>query len=220
MKVLGVDLLVGRQTKAAFKDACERYDLIYFGGVDQKTDEHEMVRGITLSPTHRDQHYCVGSIQGWDVILLERTDTITYPGKTSHSYRWNMLQVDLKTADLPHLLLDAKRHHEAFYAQVFTKFHRLTAAEQRIFAAHDPLFTTKYTVYSPLDALEQLEQLLPLDTTSVIGHHFSQFDFECFQDRLIVYAPDAPASRQLFDAMIRAGLWLANELEQNSKLLK
>ena len=209
--------LRNRKTKAVYKEACERYDLIYFGAVDQQSDEHKMVRGVTLSTSHRDAHYCVGSIQGWDVILLERTDTIEYPGKPTKDYRWNILQVDLKSARLPHILLDAHHHNETFYAQLFTKFVRLTHADVNIFADHESPFTTRYSVYTPPDSLDSLPLLFPADTTSVIGHHFSQFDYECFQDRLLIYSLDHAPTKQHIDLMIRAGLWLANELEENSK---
>lgn len=217
LNLVGRGWLRHRKTKNVYKDACNRYDLIYFGTVNQQTDEHEMVRGVTLSTSHKDSHYCVGSIQGWDVILLERTDTISFPGKPTKDFRWNILQVDLKSAILPHVLLDANHHNETFYAQLFTKFIRLTHADVSIFAEHDPLFSNRYSIYTPPDTLDSLTTLFPLDTTTVIGNHFSQFDYECFQDRLLVYAPDHIPTRQLLDHMIRAGLWLANELEENSK---
>ncbi|MBC7746717.1 hypothetical protein H7Y40_01910, partial [Pedobacter sp.] len=188
--VVGLDWLRSHKTKAVYKEACQRYDLIYFGSVNQQTDEHEMVRGVTLSNTHRDTHYCVGSIQGWDAILLERTDTIIFPGKPTKEYRWNILQIDLKTAQLPHILLDAHHHNETFYAQLFTKFIRLTRADVNIFTDQDSPFNKRYSVYTPPDSLDTLPLLFPPDTTSVLGHHFAQFDYECFQDRLLIYAPD------------------------------
>lgn len=219
LDLLGLDWFHGRHTKTVFKEACTRYDLIYFGNVDQQQDEHEMVRGVTLSPTHKDAHYCVGSIQGWDVILLERTDRISFPGKPSHDYRWVILQVDLKSAVLPHILMDAHHHNETFYAQLFTKFIRLSHASPNIFADHEPKFSGRYSIYTPPDTLDALPFLLPLDTTTVLGHHFAQFDYECYQDRLLVYAPDHTPTKQLIDHMVRAGLWFANELEINSKTL-
>lgn len=215
--LLGIGMWGNSHTKKVFKDSCERFGLVYFGAVDQQSDEHEMVRGVTLSPTHRDAHYCVGSVNGYDVILFERTDVVSFPGKPSREYRWNILQVDLREVSLSHTLLDANHHDETFYAQLFTKFIRLTKADQSLFADHDPAFTHKYTLYTPPDALDALPMLFTKDTTAIIGHHFAQFDFECFQDRLIVYAPDRKVSKQLVDNMVKAGIWLANELESNSK---
>ena len=110
-----------RQTKIVYKEICERYDLVYFGSVNQHEDEHEMVRGVTLSTTHHDQHYCVGSVQGRDVTLLKRTDSIAFPNKPAKTYSWHILQVDLRNMALPHTLLDAHHHDEDFYTHLFTK---------------------------------------------------------------------------------------------------
>lgn len=217
--IMGINWLSHKKTKKIYKDACERYGLVYFGLVNQQDDEHEMVRGVTLSPTHRDAHYCVGSINGFDVIICERTDIVHFPGKPSTEYRWNILQIDLRGVSLAHTLLDANHHDETFYAQLFTKFIRLTKADKSIFSEHNSSFTKKYTLYTPPDALDALPFLFSKDTTDIIGTHFAQFDYECFQDRLIVYAPDRKATKQLIDHMVKAGVWLANELEANSKLV-
>ena len=64
-----------------FHDACERYGLVYFGTVEQ-SDGHEMVRGLTVSTRAIDRHYCVGSVEGYEVILLERTDQLYFRTKS------------------------------------------------------------------------------------------------------------------------------------------
>jgi hypothetical protein len=73
------------KVKKLFKDVSEEYDMVYFGNVSQHSDEHQMVRGFTLSPSHVDRHYCVGTVSGRDVILLERTDTISFPDRAIKS---------------------------------------------------------------------------------------------------------------------------------------
>lgn len=213
--LFGLDLIQQRQTKIVYKEICERYDLVYFGSVNQHEDEHEMVRGVTLSTTHHDMHYCVGSVQGRDVIILRRTDDIALANKPAKTYSWNILQVDLRNTQLPHTLLDAHHHDEDFYTHLFTKFIRLTKADSSLFENHDNQFSKSFSLYTPPDSLDVQSTLLPPDTTAVIGHHFAHFDYEFFQDRLIVYAPDRKATVQLLEKMLNAGVWLANELEHN-----
>lgn len=210
--------LTGGTVKTVFRDACRRYELVYFGTVSQYHDDHEMVRGVTLSPSHTDQHYCVGSVQNRDVILLYRTDKLSFPSKPTKVFRWYILQVDLSGVNLPHVLLDAHHRDETFYAQLFAKFARLTKAHQGVFEGHDPKFSQRYTAYTPPDAIDLLPRLLPLATTEVIGHSLHEFDYEFYQDRLLVYALDRPATKQLIDHMIKAGLWLAAELEKNAQV--
>lgn len=214
--LVGGNWLATGRAKQAYKDICETHNLVYFGSVDQQRDEHELIRGVTLSPSHRDAHYCVGSINGYDVIFCERTDSVSFPRKPTRDYRWNILQVDLRNVNLPHVLLDAGHHDETFYSQLFTKFIRLSKADRGIFADHDPIFTNRFTAYAPPDSLETLPLLFSTDTTTILGHHFSHFDYECYQDRLIVYTPNRLATKQTLEHMIKAGLWLANELENNA----
>lgn len=208
--------LKGTNTKSVFRNACKQYGLVYFGSVDQHADEHEMVRGVTLSPSHRDAHYCVGTVNRRDIILLQRSDTVKFPKKPTRTFHWHILQIDLNHVSLPHVLLDAHHRDETFYAQLFAKFVRFTKAHNDIFAGYDDSFTGHYTAYTPPDALDVLPRLLPLATAEVIGHHFNQFDYEFSQDRLLIYALDRPTTKQLIDHMLKAGLWLANELEHNA----
>jgi hypothetical protein len=208
----GMGWLQQAASKSVFKNICEEYSLVYFGSVSQHQDEHEMVRGVTLSPNHQDKHYSVGSIQGHDVILVERTDTVSYPGKHSENYTWLILQVDLRGVDMPHTFVDAHHHDEAFYDNLFMKFARLTRVDKSLFADYDPMFLERFSLYATPDGADLLPTYMMFDTASTLAHHFGHFDFEWFQDRLIIYSTGRPATKHLMDNMIRAGIWLAGEL--------
>lgn len=208
--------LKGGSVKSVFQDACKRYSLVYFGAVDHRHDEYELIRGVTLSPSHRDAHYCVGTVEGRDIILVHRIDTVAFPGKPDRTFRWQILQVDLKHISLPHVFLDAHHRDETFYAQLFAKFVRLTRVHPSVFAGHDAAFTDHHIVYTPPDSVDLMPRLLPPETTSYIGHHFHHFDYEVYQDHLLIYALDQPAAKSLIDQMIKAGLWLADQLEHHA----
>lgn len=214
----GLVWLKGVSTKSVYRDVCKRYDLVYFGTIDRRRDEYEMVRGMTHSASHSDSHYCVGTISGRDVIFVYRTDTVRYPQKPSRNFSWHILQLDLKGVSLPHALLDAHHRDETFYADLFTKFARLNKVHPSVFDGHEKAFVDHHAVYTPPDTIDSMPELLPLSTTSIIGHNFHSFDYEFFQDRLIVYALEQQATKNLLDQMIKAGLWLANELEHNGSL--
>ncbi len=204
-------------TKSFFKKACDDHHLVYFGSVDQHSDEHEIVRGFTLSPSHKDSHFCVGTVTNRDVILLHRTDTLSFPGKGDAHYSWVILQIDLTTESLPHTVLDAGHYDEIFYDTLFAKFARLNKIDRESLRAIDATFAEKFTVYSPPDASESILQLLSVDTAATLGHHFKHFDVEWFQDRLIIYAPHPRMHSKLIDDMLRLGLWLSDQLEASAK---
>lgn len=199
-------------SKSVFKAICEEYALVYFGSVDQHNDEHEMVRGVTLSPNHHDRHYSVGTIHGNDVILVERTDRVRFPGRRTEEYTWLIFQVDLKGVMMPHTFVDARHHDEAFYDNLFAKFARLTHVDKGVFADYDPMFLQRFSVYATPDGTDLLPTYLAMDTAATMAHHFGHFDFEWYQDRLLIYSTGRPATKHLIENMIRAGTWLSGEL--------
>ena len=57
-------LSIGREvaTKKIIKQFAHKFDLVYFGYVNQREDEHELIRGITVAASHVDSHFCVGHL--------------------------------------------------------------------------------------------------------------------------------------------------------------
>src|ERR1044072_5775592 len=88
-------VLQSRLHKRVFMQFAEKIGLVYFGYVNQRSDEHRLVRGLTVSAGHRDSNYCVGSFQGYDIALVERIDTIRFPGKSSKTHNWIIMTFDL-----------------------------------------------------------------------------------------------------------------------------
>lgn len=203
--------------RGAFKKACEAYDLVYFGSVDQHSDEHQLVRGFTLSPSHKDAHFSVGTVSGRDVIFLHRSDTLTFPGKREARYSWVILQVDLRVDSLPHSVIDAGHYDQIFYDTLFTKFARLNKISSTSLREISPAFAQHFSVYTPPDRADGMLQLLAADTAATLAQHFHRFDIEWFQDRLIIYAPHPRVNARLFDDMLRLGVWLAGQLENGAK---
>ena len=66
--------------------------LVYFGHVSQRDDEHHMVRGVTVSNKHKDDHYCIGTYDSYDTIFVEWSDTL----HNGNSHVWHIIEVDLK----------------------------------------------------------------------------------------------------------------------------
>jgi len=196
-----------------YRKIAQEYDLVYFGAVSSQDDEHELVRGLTVSAQHNDRHYCVGTVEGYDVVLLERTDHLRFPGTPGEYYRWTIVQVDLDNVRLPHVFLDNRSHSSAFYNILFEKYTRLQPTGLNFFADHDPKFVDHFTVYTTPEDQAEMIQVLRSDITATLAHHFTTFDFELFDDRLIVYAANKNASKQLIDHMLRAGVWMAREIE-------
>ena len=207
-------VLQSRMHKRVFKEFADKVGLVYFGYVDQRTDEHRLVRGLTLSPHHRDNHYCIGTFQKYDITLVERTDTIKFPGKSPKNHTWVIMEFDLHTrSDLPHIFLGLHGHHEIFYAQLFTKFATLTKVPLGTFGAYDPGFTSRYAIYTePAKSLEA-EQIFDQTTAKIIAERFGSLTIEISANCLYLYAEHQRPTEALLERMLKYGVWLAESID-------
>lgn len=202
---------------AVYRQFADHYDMVYFGHLHQEDDDQRIVRGVTVSTQHTDEHYCVGTVHGYDVVLLKRTDKIPMANSTRiDRYEWTIMQFDLKTNyDFPHVFIDGGHHNEAFYQALFVKFARLMKLDKSAYADVAPTFADKFTAYTPPDALDELPEILDNTVGETMAHHFAHLDFEWFQDKLIVYSTGRMPTKHLLEHMLRAGLWLADTLDKN-----
>ncbi|HEX6462728.1 MAG TPA: hypothetical protein VFZ58_05700 [Candidatus Saccharimonadales bacterium] len=207
-------------SKRAIKAFAKRFDLVYFGHIDHRYDEHAVIRGVTASAHHIDNHFAVGTLKGRDMSVLERTNTLRFPGKPASEYTWIILQIDLSDGlELPHIFIDAFHHDELFYANLFVNFANFQLA-QSLFVHHDPLFHQHFKVYVPTDKFDDVAALFDNETTSMLAHHFTKFDYEIEDNILYVYASNQYATERDIEQMARIGLWLANKLEAQASHLQ
>lgn len=204
--------------KKVIQRFAEKLGFVYFGYVDQRNDDHHLVRGLTLSPSHRDNHYCIGSHNDYDLIMLQRTDTVTFPGKPARPYRWMILEIDLHTKiDIPHVFIGVNTHSDTFYTRLFTTFNKLHRATLSVLHDHSSEFNTRYNVYvEPARALD-LERVLSPEITKTIGQHFYPLDIEIDNQSLYIYADKPTLTPHLLDTMIKNGLWLAAAIDQRMR---
>lgn len=211
----GLAKLWSTQT-AVFRQFAHHYDMVYFGRLYQEDEEHRIVRGVTVSTQHTDEHYCVGTVHGYDIVLLKRTDRILQANSTRvEKYSWVIMQFDLHTKyDYPHVFIDGKHHNEAFYQALFVKFARLMKLDKSALSETSPTFSDRFTAYTPPDSIDELPELLGGNLGETMAHHFAHLDFEWFQDKLIVYSTGRMPTKHLLEHMLRAGLWLADLLDK------
>jgi hypothetical protein len=202
--------LLGNERRT-FQSLCQEFQLVYFGHIDRHRDEDIVIRGATLSQSHRDEHFCVGTVQARDVVLLKRSDTVTSIQHPSTGLSWYVLQIDTRRHDLPHVILDGRRQPPAYYERLYTTHNRLGRVDPT--SLQVAKFTQQFDTLTTPDGLGSVLSFLTPQVMSQLGHHFHQFDYEWFQDRLIIYAPNPKASNGLLRNMLQVGLWLADQLD-------
>lgn len=215
-----MELLRAHARKKTIQKFAESVGLVYFGYVDQHSDEHELVRGFSVSVEHRDNHYCVGSMYGHDVIIVERTDTIRFPDKPSQKYSWIILQIDLHHDAFPHIFLSPMQHSETFYANFFIKYAHFQKLDVSLWRDHDPSFASQFSMFGSLHEQQAIADVFTVDTTTVVAHNFQGLECELVNDRLLLYASNQHVTTHLLEKMCKNGLWLAGQLDAMRRIEK
>lgn len=208
----------GAQARARgriLKHLAKKLNLVYFGTVDQHEDEHDVIRGLTVSTTHRDEHYAVGAYDGYDISLVDRFDVLVEPdGKSSH-HSWVILQIDLQTDEhLPHMFLRPLGHSQNAYARFFRVHGHLQPVNTQLLDTHAPDFHGRYELYGGSSHLLTIERIFSPQTTQVIAARAWPHAIEVFENKLYVYTTDEKLTEALLTTALETGLWLARVIDQ------
>lgn len=194
----------------------ERSGMVYFGYVSQRSDEHHIVRGLTVSTQHVDDHYCIGTYEQYDVVFVERTDTL----KSGKEHTWHIMEIDLKTdTDIPHFFLGSSKHGLGFHELLSIKYPSLHPTSLGATAEYPSSFTTYFSSYVTPAHLIAMERLITPEIAETIADHFKGVVVEVTEQALYLYSEKSHLSAELLDTMLQNGVWLAKQLDKNSRYL-
>ncbi|MCL2173941.1 hypothetical protein FWH58_01420 [Candidatus Saccharibacteria bacterium] len=196
-----------------FGQIASEYDLVYFGTVDPRIDtDYKMVKGLTAAPNLLDENYTTGNVYDYEVAFLQRSKRVRIVSGQKQWRQWTLLQVQLKKARLPHCLIDGRRRTEEYGVLLASTQRWREIGWQHV--AADANFPRLFATYAqPLD-VAVISAILTKEIQTMLATHFSEFDYEFEDDKLIVYATNANIDLQVLDHMLRVGLWLARYLDQ------
>jgi len=192
----------------------DKIGLVYFGTVDQHEDEHEVIRGLTVSTTHRDAHYAVGSFDGYDISLVDRFDVSYNEQRRPIEHSWVILQVTLQDATLPHVFFKPQGHSPAAYNKFFTAFNTLHVINDVFSNTHSSEFHARYALYGLATHVVALEDTLTPTVTQTIAAHFWPHAIEIYDGKLYVYITEHRLSETVLSATLQATTWLAGVLDK------
>lgn len=200
--------------KRMIMDFADRSNMLYFGFVSQLSDEHRMVRGMTVSTKHQDHHYCVGTYHSYDTVFVERTDTLLTSG---HEHTWHIMEFDLHTkVDLPHVFIGSTQHGNGFHSLLKAKYSSMLAMPM---PNYPQSFLDYFSVYVNPSQQMDAEVLIDPTTAEMIGTHFKGLVVEIHDSSLYIYSEKPTLSGALLDTMIANGVWLAQHLDERSQRL-
>lgn len=207
-------VIQSRVYKRTFQRFAEKIGLVYFGYVDQRNDEHSLIRGMTVSTKHRDNHYCIGSFEGYDVTLVERVDTIHHPGKPSRLHNWVIMTFDLhRNVDLPHVFLGSNSHNETFYAQFFAKYAHYSKINLTQTEGYSHAFLNKHSLYTKADQMLSARRLFSPTLAQTVAEQFGILTIEIHEGTVYLYAEHQQPTNSLLENMLTRGMWLAKTID-------
>ena len=203
--------------RRTFQQFADKIGLVYFGYVDQRNDEHSLIRGLTVSTKHRDNHYCIGSFDSYDITLVERIDTIHHPGRASDTHSWIIMTLDLHRAvDLPHIFVGSHTHGKAFHSQLFTKYGNFNTVPLTLTNTDSHYFLKRYSIYAKAEQALSAERLFSPVITKEIADKFDGLAMEINEGTVYLYAENQRPSTALLDKMLSRGLWFAKQLDNQT----
>lgn len=197
-------------SKRTIEKVVAKYGMVYFGYVNQNSDEHKLTRGFTVSPSQIDNHYCVGTIKNYDVTFVQRNDIVMVLGKQERRCHWLIVTVDLLTTrQLPHVYIGPQSSNEIFEAA----YTRLRPVYLGATSDYPHKFSSNYTVYTrPSDAVD-VEWLFPPSVAQVIVSYFSNIAIELEDNTLYLYVENQYPQESQIDKMFENGIWLAEQID-------
>src|SRR5690606_29953651 len=177
-------------------------------------DEHQLVRGFTMSASHGDHHYTVGGYKGYDVSLVIRRDALEYPDRRINDHYWTIMTFDLKTSfELPHFLVLHHKRKEQFVA----KFSQLGEVPHESFVGHEPRFFDFYSIYGKIEKLQEHCQLISPNITANLLENFHGMSVEVSDNTVYLYLTSKHPTRPELERMLRSGVWLSQVLDDNAR---
>jgi len=206
-----------RITKRTISDFAEKVGLVYFGYVDQRDDEHRLIRGHTVSRTHVDNHYCIGTVRGYDVVLVSRNDMIrTRSGKLERCH-WLIYTVDLHTKQsVPHMYIG----HASRDAQFAASYEQLMPLSIGHFGAYPQRFLNDYTTYGKATHALEIEHYISPQVAEVIMTHFRGASFEIEDGTVFLYVESEHPTEAQLEKLLSNALWLAEVIDTAAQQAK
>lgn len=209
--------VISYRRKQAIMRFASKIGFVYFGHVDQHDDEHHIIRGLTVSSSHQDEHYSVGSFEGYDVSIVDRYDILDRPKQPMATHRWLIFEIDLHNGkNIPHIFMGAHNHTDSAYAKLFTSVPSLQPVPLGTFGSHSAEFSQRYSLFASATQFIEVERLFTVDVTRTIAAHFWPLAIEVIDGSLFIYSDNQTLSAGLLDTMLKNGLWLAQQLDEHS----
>lgn len=210
-----------KSVKKAFVNFSKKTGLVYFGFVNQHSDEHKIIRGLTVSSTHQDNHYSVGTINGYDLSIVNRTNYTVRTDGLGILNNWVIFAFELHTKTaIPHFFMGAKNRDLQPFDSLFTTFPNMKEVDLSVFDNYGSDFTSRYALYARPAKSAEIQKIISINTSKMISAHFWPLSVEQHNNVLYLYSTFERITVVLLDSMLKNGLWLAGLLDKQLEIVE
>lgn len=205
-----------RARKRSITHFAEKMGFVYFGSVDQYIDDHHIIRGLTVSSSHKDDNYVVGSINSYDISLVNRVDTVPDNKGVQRMHSWLVFEIGLHQGfDVPHIFLEPQAQRTRSFAKLFTTHSHMQIVPLGMLEPYSDEFMNRYHVFAAPSHFIETERYFSSSVTRTLAAHFWPIAVEVSEGSLYLYASNQVITEHLLETMLRNGIWLATKLEKN-----
>lgn len=201
-----------RQRGAVIRKVARQLGLVYFGALSHD-DDHEVIRGITVSIRHKDNHYATGSFDGYDVSLVDRDDTVKDGSSVTHR-RWAIVQVALKhqppASDIILLSHDTAHH----YTKALSGLRHIQAIDVLVTHPYSAEFLRRYSIMAPSHHALEVNKTVTPPLADLAAIKLWPHSVELKEQKLLVYITEDRLNETVLRVAIESALWLADSLDQ------
>lgn len=191
------------------RSVSERIGLVYFGTVNPRSDDHDSIRGITVSTKHMDRHFAVGAYDGYDISLADRT---YQPLHSDTKHTWCVLQVQLQTAQLPYMLITPNIHTKEFEGVI--SLNRTILSIPLTSYPHE--FSSRYSIYMSSHDAHTVETVLPAKLAHESAVRLWPYAVEIHKNKMYFYITEHRLTETVLGSAIESALWLADYFDTQS----
>ena len=214
-RLLDIFLLADVARGQVLRQFSKKLGLVYFGRVDQHQDDHDVIRGLTVSTSHRDNHYAVGTFDGYDLSVVDRTDVVTAADGKKERHNWLIIRIELETEErLPHLFLNPLGNSQDAYAKFFQAYRHLQPVNAIMLGGHTPEFHGRYSLHALSSRALEVEEFLPPEVTQIIASRLWPHAVELLDNKLYIYTTNTKLSSTILNTALESGLWLARVFDR------
>lgn len=205
-----------RQRRLVLKSLADRLGLVTFGSVDQHRDEHEVIRGVTISNTHDDRQYAVGSHDGYDISVVDRRDHIGLVSGKKVDRRWCIIQVSLRdTPQHPHVFMMPSQR-EPHFDTFFTATWNLKPLDVMQDVSQTIEFARRYRLYTTPRDVTRIDELTFPGFYELFSVRLWPHAVEVFDGKVLVYITENRLDETVLESAVQSALWLADQIDTRS----